>query len=144
MCNVWRKAGERSKSADVLLVNVSRYIKEIHHLLRLVSAMWFCDYRLKKAAYFIFWAVFAMLLWLAFCSEIILALEDFDGDLVFFLKENQNIDALLAMRSLDVSRCAGQICKTNEKHIKSMPAVWVFATLLEHVDSAVLATYDLR
>ena len=50
-----------------------------------------------------------MLLWLVFCAEIVLALEDLYGALLFSLKENQNVEVFWVMLSLDVSRCAGKI-----------------------------------
>ena len=47
---------------------------------------------------------FTMLLWLAFCLDIMLALEDLYGDLWFCLRANQHMEVLWAMLSLDVSR----------------------------------------
>ena len=91
-----------------------------------------------------FWTECAMLLWLIFCADIMLALEDVDGDLWFYGRDNHNIHAFVLMLLLGVSRCAGRIGKTIGKHLQSMPAVLVFATRLEHVDSVVLATDDLR
>ena len=81
-----------------------------------------------------FWIEFAMLLW-----NIRLALEDLYGDLWFYARRNQHIDALLLMLSLGVFQCAGHIGKTNAKHIQSMPAVLVFVMLLNHVDSVTLS-----
>ena len=54
-----------------------------------------------------------MLLWLAFCSEIMLALEDLYGDLWFSYRDNQHMEVFWVMLSLDVSRCAGDIVNTN-------------------------------
>ena len=54
-----------------------------------------------------------MLLWLAFCSEIMLVLEDLYGDLWFSSRDNQQMEVFWLMLSHDVSRCAGDMCKTN-------------------------------
>ena len=53
-----------------------------------------------------FWSEFAMLLWLVFCSEIMLALEDLSGDLCFSYRENEHMEVFWVMLSLDVSLCA--------------------------------------
>ena len=55
-----------------------------------------------------------MLLWLAFSSELAPALGDSDGDLLFSVSENQNIDAFWVALSLDVFRCTGELDQTNE------------------------------
>ena len=60
-----------------------------------------------------FWRAFAMLLWLVFCAEITLALEDLYGDLWLYIRDNQHINAFVMMLSLGISRCAGRIRKTN-------------------------------
>ena len=54
-----------------------------------------------------------MLLWLAFRSEIMLALEDLYGDVWFSWSDNQNMEVFWVMLSLDVSRWAGDIGYTN-------------------------------
>ena len=54
-----------------------------------------------------------MLLWHALSLELMLALEDLYGDVWFSSREAQNMEVLLVMFSLDVSRCAGDINKTN-------------------------------
>ena len=57
-----------------------------------------------------------MLQWLAFCSEIMLAL---DGGLRFSSRETSHMEVCWVMLSLGVSRCAGDIGKThvNATHI---------------------------
>ena len=60
-----------------------------------------------------FWNEFTVLLWLVFCSEIMLALEDLYGDLWFSTEENRNLEMFWVMLSIDVSRCVGDIGKTN-------------------------------
>ena len=69
-------------------------------------------FRVRKQVYIMFWSESAMLLWLVFCLEIMLALEDLSGDLWFSSRENPNVEACWVMLSFDVSRCAGDICKT--------------------------------
>ena len=94
-----------------------------------------------------FCSEFALLLWLAFCSEIMLALKDVYGGLWFYSRDNQNMQALFLMLSLVLSTCAGRMCKTHRHtphtHIKPMLVASIFATLLKHVDLVVLATSDL-
>ena len=58
-----------------------------------------------------FWIEFAMLLWLVFCAEIMLALENLYGDLWLYSRDNQFADAFVLMLSLGVSRYAGRIGK---------------------------------
>ena len=70
-----------------------------------------------------FWNKFAMLLWLAFCSETMLALEDLYGDLWFSSRDNQHMEVCWVMLSLDVSRCVGGIDKTYYLNTKSI-SVW--------------------
>ena len=54
-----------------------------------------------------------MLLWLVFCAEIMLALEEMYGDLRFYSRTHQSSHAWLQILSLDVSQCAGGIDQTN-------------------------------
>ena len=51
-----------------------------------------------------------------------LALEDLYGDLWFSSKENTNVELFVVMVSLDVSRCVGDIGKTNVSTTKMF--VW--------------------
>ena len=60
-----------------------------------------------------------MLQWLAFCSDIMLALRDLYGELWFSSRNNPHLEMLWVMLSLGVSRCAGDIGKTNV-HITKM------------------------
>ena len=64
-----------------------------------------------------FWNEAAMLLWLVFCAEIMLALEVLYGDMWFSSRENLNMEVIWVMLSLDVYRRAGDIgknpCKCN-------------------------------
>ena len=83
---------------------------------------------------------FSMLLWLMFCLEIMLALEDLYGDLLFSSRKNQNMEVLWVMLSLDVSRCAGDIDKTNENTTKSVSGTFVNVTYLKRSLRVVLAT----
>ena len=69
-----------------------------------------------------FWTEFSMLPWFVFCLEIVLALEDLYGDLWFPLRLNPTMEVFGVMLSLDVSRCAGDICKINV-HATNM-SVW--------------------
>ena len=76
-----------------------------------------------------------MLLWLAFCSEIMLALEDFYGELWFSLRDHQDVEVFWVMLSLDVFRCAGGIDKTNVD--TTAKCVWDMGkrTVFQAVDS---------
>ena len=67
----------------------------------------------------VFLCELSMLLRLAFCSEIMLALEDLYGDLWLSSRANQNMEVFWVMLSLDVSRCAGDIDKTNVNTTKT-------------------------
>ena len=77
----------------------------------------------------------SMLLWLVFCPEIMLALEELYGDLWFSLRENRNMVVCWVMLSLDVSRCAGDIDKTKLNTTKK--CVWDMGkrNVFEAVDS---------
>ena len=55
----------------------------------------------------------SMLLWLVFCSEIMLALEERCGDSWCSSKENEHMEVLWVMLPLDVFQCAGDIHKSN-------------------------------
>ena len=59
-----------------------------------------------------------------------------------------HVDGVGVTLSLDVSPCAGELCKTIKKHNKndraSMVAASVFATILKPEIRVVLATHDLR
>ena len=70
-------------------------------------------------------------------------LEDVYGDLRFSSQEHQHLNALLLMRSLGVSPCAGRICKTNCQTHKINACGLGIYNFLKQVDSVVLATYDV-
>ena len=61
---------------------------------------------------------FAILLWLVFCLESMLALGDLYGDLWFSSRDNPYMEVCWVMLSLDVSRCAGDSGKTYENTTK--------------------------
>ena len=65
-----------------------------------------------------FLIVIAMLLWLVFCSENMLALEDLYGHLWFSSGDHKILEVFWVMLSLDVCRCAGDIGKTNVDTMK--------------------------
>ena len=90
-----------------------------------------------------FWIEFTMLLWRECCAEIMLVLEDVYGDLWFYQRENQNMEVFGVMVSLVVSRCAGDIGKTNANTTKKRFWTSVNVPYLKRSLRVVLATYCL-
>ena len=88
----------------------------------------------KENSTFHLGTVFALLLWPACCSDIVLALNHFDGGLSF-PKQSPTHRFLRVALSLDVFRYAWELGETKLKSIEqSLLGALVFATLVKIVD----------
>ena len=113
-----RKAGDGSKRRDVLLVRVSKTLRNCY-----VFVDEFVDARLfesgcEKTTESCVRTEYAMLLCLSYCAQSLTLARGMLSDCRNSSRENQNNEVILVMHLLGVSRCAGDIGKSSVNSMK--------------------------